>query len=329
VAAAAAVIAVVLVPPVYRSHVSFVANSSANKMASMIGGSGALAGLASQFGVQGTGDPSESPQFYIELIGSRELLTRLLQSRFLDPRGSTPQDSATLLDILRIRSGDPRRKLEVAVKRMSRAIRGSYDSKTNLVWFDVDAGWPELSAAVANRTLQLVTTFNREQRVSRIRSKRLFLEGRVDSAEFQLRNAEERQRLFYEENRLWRNSPSLVFAEGQLHREVDIASDLYLTLKHQLEAARIDEFNDAAMITVVDSAVAARKPEWPRYGLLGVSTILFGLLLGTLLAGSLAVYEDWRLRNPARSTALTRALADARRDFRLALSGRHKRVVTQ
>lgn len=320
----AAVIAVVVVPPVYRSRVSFVANSSANKMPSVFGGTGPLAGLASQFGVAAAGDPSESPQFYIELLGSRELLTRLLQSRFHDPRGSTARDSATLLDIMRVRGSDPQRRLEKAIKRISNSMKGDFDTKTNLVWLDVDARWPDLSAAVANRLLQLVTTFNREQRVSRIRSKRVFLEGRVDSAEFQLRNAEERQRLFYEENRLWRNSPSLVFSEGQLRREVDIASDLYLTLKHQLEAARIDEFNDAALITVVDSAVAPRKAEWPRYGLLALSALLLGTLLGTLLAGSLAVVEDWKTRNASRSRALESAFRKARRDIRFALSRRNR-----
>jgi uncharacterized protein involved in exopolysaccharide biosynthesis len=292
----------------------------------VISGTGALAGLASQFGVQPSGDPSESPQFYMELVDSRELLTRLLQSRFRNPDGRSPADSAALLDLLRVRTRDPVRKLEIGIKQMRRAITGSFDTKTNLVWFDVDARSAELSAAIANRTLQLVTTFNREQRVSRIRSKRLFLEARVDSAQIQLRAAEERERMFYEENRLWRNSPALVFAEGQIKRDVDIASDLYLTLKHQLEAAKIDEFNDAAMITVVDSAVPSRKPEWPRYGLLALSAILFGLVLGTLLAGSLAVFDDWRARNPARSSALARSLREARRDLKLAVSRRNRRA---
>jgi uncharacterized protein involved in exopolysaccharide biosynthesis len=262
----------------------------------------------------------------MELVDSRELLTRLLQSRFRDPDGRSSADSTALLDLLRIRKRDPVRKLEIGIKQMRRAITGSFDTKTNLVWFDVDARSADLSAAIANRTLQLVTTFNREQRVSRIRSKRMFLEARVDSAQIQLRDAEERERMFYEENRLWRNSPALVFAEGQIRRDVDIASDLYLTLKHQLEAAKIDEFNDAAMITVVDSAVPSRKAEWPRYGLLAVSAILFGLLLGTLLAGSLAVVDDWRTRNPGRSSELARSLREARRDLKLAVSRRNRRA---
>jgi uncharacterized protein involved in exopolysaccharide biosynthesis len=320
----AAVLAVLIVPPVYRSKISFVANSSANKMQSAIGGSGALAGLASQFGVQGAGDPSESPQFYIELIQSRELLTRLLDSRFRDPRASTDRDSATLLSILHIRTRDPQRKLEIGIKQMSAAIRGNFDTKTNLVWLTVDARWPALSAAVANRSLELVAKFNQEQRTSRMRSKRVFLEARVDSAQTQLRDAEEKERIFYEENRLWRNSPGLVFAEGQLRREVDIDTDLYLTLKRQLEMARIDEFNDAALITVVDSAVPPRKAQWPRYGLLSFSALFVGLLLGGFFAGSAAVFDDWRDRNPDRSTAIGQALRNMKHEIGRPISRRRK-----
>jgi uncharacterized protein involved in exopolysaccharide biosynthesis len=327
VAIVAAIIAVIFVPPVYRTRASFVANSSSSsKMPQSLPGGGALAGLATQLGVSSGADPSESPQFYMELISSRELLTRLLQSRFRDPRGNSARDSATLLDILKIRESDPGRRLEVGIKKMSRAITGDFEIKTNLVWIDVDARWAELSSAVANRTLQLVTAFNREQRVSRIRSKRVYLESRVDSAKVQLHQAEERQRSFYDQNRSWRTSPDLVIAEGQLRRDVDIETDLYLNLKHQLETARIDEFNDAALITVVDSAVPPRKAQWPRFGLLTFSTLMIGILLGSLFAGSAAVLDDWRARNPASSASMRGAYDDARRDISRTLSLRGRKT---
>lgn len=327
VAIVVAIVAVIFVPPVYRTRASFVANSSSSsKLPQNLPSSGALAGLATQLGVSSGADPSESPQFYMQLIDSRELLTRLLQSRFKDPRSSSPGDSATLLDIMNIRESDPRRRLELGIKKMSRAISGDFEIKTNLVWLDVDARWADLSSAVANRTLQLVTAFNREQRVSRIRSKRLYLESRVDSSKVQLRQAEERQRAFYDQNRSWRTSPDLVIAEGQRRRDVDIETDLYLNLKHQLETARIDEFNDAALITVVDSAVPPRKAQWPRFGLLSASTLLIGVLLGTLLAGAAAVLDDWRARNPASSASMRGAYEDARRDISRSLFLRRRKA---
>lgn len=307
----AAAIAAIILPPVYRAHASFVTAGSTNsKMASALsGGSAGLQGIASQLGVSPTGDPSESPNFYVSLIESEELRRRLLRSRFRDPRGKSPRDSATLLEILRPRSENPQRHMELGMRKIGKAISTDFDLKTNMVKLAVDAQWSELSAAIANRTVELVDAFNHEQRVSRARSKRVFVQTRLDSAKLELHNAEERLRYFYDQNRQWRTSPQLVFEEGQLRRGVEVATDLFQTLQQQFETARLDEFNDAAEITVVDPAVPPWKPQWPRYWILLASSLFVGALLGVLVAGSAAILDDWRGRNPATATALHDSIA--------------------
>jgi uncharacterized protein involved in exopolysaccharide biosynthesis len=312
-----AILALIFIPPVYLSRASFVANtSSSSKLPSSISGAGALGGIASQLGMASAGDPSETPGFYMKLIESRELLTRLLLSRFHNPRSTSPADSATLLDIMRIRNSDPKRRLEIGIKRLGSSIDGNFDIKTNLVAIDVGAQWPDLSAAVANRTIDLVTAFNKEQRTSRAKSKRVFLEGRVNLAKEALRTAEERHRAFYDQNRSWRTSPSLIFEEKQLQREEDQNADLYTMLQRQLETALLDEVNDAALITVVDSAVAPRKAQWPRYGILLVSTLMSGFLLGLMFAGGAAILADWRSRNPDSAHAFGNSVGRVRHEIR-------------
>ena len=313
-----AVLAVIFIPPVYRSRASFVANSSSSsKLAGgLASSSGGLGGLGALLGMGSTLDPSESPNFYLQLMQSRELLTRLLKSRFHDPRSASPRDSAELLDLLRIRKKDPQRKLELGIKQMSKDINGSFESKTNLVWIDVDTEWSDLSAAVANRTIELVTAFNKEQRTSRARTKRLFLEGRVNLARSELQSVEAKHRSFFDQNRLWRSSPELMFEEKQLQRDEDQAADLYLSLQRQFESALLDEVNDAALITVVDSAVPARKAQWPRYWILLASTLMAGLILGFLVAGSGAILDDWRARNPDSAANLGGSIGRIKREIR-------------
>jgi uncharacterized protein involved in exopolysaccharide biosynthesis len=199
--------------------------------------------------------------------------------------------------------------MEIGVKKMGKAINPDFDLKTNLVTMSVRLRWPELAAAVANRTIELVDAFNHEQRVSRARSKRVFLENRLDSAKAELRSTEERQRVFYDQNRLWKSSPQLVFEEGRIRRNVDVASDLFRNLQQQFETARLDEFNDAAVITVVDPAVPPRKAQWPRYWILLASSLFIGGILGLLVAGAAAILADWRGRNPDTATALSNSIA--------------------
>ena len=166
------------------------------------------------------------------------------------------------------------------------------------MWFSTDARWPELSSQISNRLIALVSAFNRETRVSRAKSKRVFLERRMDSAKVELQLVEGRLRFFYEQNRGTLSAPSLKFEEQRIRREVDVNSDLYLNLQGQLEVARIDEINDAALITVIDTAVVPRKAQWPRYGALTLTSFGLGLLIGLLIAGSLVVMDFWRDLNP-------------------------------
>jgi uncharacterized protein involved in exopolysaccharide biosynthesis len=304
-------VAAVLLPPVYEARASFVTTGSSNsKMASALSGGGAgLQGLASQLGVPSGGDPAESPNFYVRLIESDELKRRLLNSRFEDPRGKSPQDSVTLLEIFRPRADNPGRRMELGIKKLGQSITTGFDLKTNLVQIAVEARWSQLAAAIANRTIELVDAFNHEQRVSRARSKRVYVQSRLDSARIELQNAEERQRSFYDQNRSWRTSPQLVFDEQRLRRNVDVSSDLFLTLQRQFETARLDEFNDAAEITIVDPAVPPYKAQWPRYWILLASSLFVGLLLGFLAAGSATILADWRGRNPATASALSDSIA--------------------
>jgi len=313
-----ALLAVILIPPVYRTEVSFVANTTSGSRlpTSALSNAGPLAGLAAQFGVSAGADPSESPNFYVELIQSRELITRLLESKFRNPRSDSPADSARLVDILRMRGSDPQRRMEKAVKKMSKSITGNYDNTTNLVWLDVDSQWPDLSAAIANRTIELVSSFNREQRVTRVRSKRLFLEDRVAKARADMDAAEGRLRQFNEQNRSWRTAPALVFDEQHLQRELDRTAELYLQLQQQYEMTLLDEVNDAARITVVDAGVTPRKPLWPDYITLALAVPLAGLFLGFIVAGAAAVLADWRARNPHLAANLSGTMRRVSREIR-------------
>jgi uncharacterized protein involved in exopolysaccharide biosynthesis len=127
---------------------------------------------------------------------------------------------------------------------------------------------------------------------------------------------EAKHRAFYEQNRLWRNSPDLIFEEKQLQRDEDQAADLYLSLQRQFESALLDEVNDAALITVVDSAVPPRKGQWPRYWLLLASTLVAGLILGFLVAGAQAILADWRARNPDSAEKLGGSIGRIKREIR-------------
>jgi uncharacterized protein involved in exopolysaccharide biosynthesis len=300
--------------PVYRSAASFVANASkGSRVPQGLGSLAGLAGLSSAMGSLG-GDPSESPEFYAQLIQSRELLTRLLDSRFADPR--SPGDSATLLAILRVRGSGPEQQRERAVKMLREEVLGvGTDARTSMVFISADMRSPELAAAVVNRTVRYVNEFNLEKRLAKVRPRRQFLEERQAAALRDLTEAEARLRNFYEENRQPRLPPGLTFEEGRLRRQVDITTEIYVGLRREFESARLDEVNDAPLVTVVDSAVVARRRVRPRLGLLLLSGGLVGAVLGLSLAGAAALWSDWAARSRAEVDALRREWRGLRREI--------------
>ena len=304
-----------VLPPVYRTEVSFVSNAGGGlKLPGGLGGLAGLAGMASSMGVGSLGgDPSESPDFYLQLLRSRELLTRLLESRFPDERTPAPADSARLVDMLDLgKKRTPARRLELGVERLRDDIVVRTDAQTSMVSFDVDMPAPGLSAAVANRAAALVEEFNREQRASRARAKREFIAERLAESERQQRVAEDRHRDFLAQNRQYQRSPTLIVEERRLDRRMTEAGDLTASLRREYESARIEEVNDAPVVTVVDTAVPPQRPRWPRPVPVAFLAIVTGLVFGTLAAGTATLLRDWARRNPA-DAAEVRLLKPRRR----------------
>jgi len=325
VAAGTIVLAVTLafvIPPSYRATASFVTTDASVELPrglSDLADQPGLSNIASQFGLGGSRDPSQSPGFYVQLLQSRELLTRLVSSKFADPRSDQPADSATLIQLYRISTKDAQRGVEIAVKRLKKHMYVIADPKTNLVVLRVDARSPELAAEIGNRAVGFVSAFNKEQRLSRAQARRLFLQDRVDAALAELRAAEDSQRVFYDRNRQWQNSPGLVIDERRMRRQIETASGLYLAMRREFETARLDEINNTPVITIVDRAVAPRRPEWPKPVLIAVTAAILAAALGALWAAAGELLAHWARSNPAEAGLLRTTAARVAGEVRGAL----------
>jgi uncharacterized protein involved in exopolysaccharide biosynthesis len=267
-----------IVPPTYTATTAFVPEASPSSRIPA-----GLAGLAGQFGLTLGSEASQSPRFYAEVVTSREIMDRVLRSRYADPRSPhNPEDSATLLRILGVRGDDLADSLHHGRERLADRVSVRVDNQTNIVTLRVDSRYPALAAEVANRFVLYLNEFNAKTRQSQARERRRFVEEQVAAAERDLRRAEEELKTFYERNRSFQQSPQLVFEEGRLRRQVEIRQEVYLTLKREYETARIEEVNDTPVITVVDPAVPPQEKSKPKRTLL--------VLLAGVLGGMVAVF---------------------------------------
>jgi uncharacterized protein involved in exopolysaccharide biosynthesis len=298
-----------LVRPQYHARGQFVPESRSTA------GLGAnLSGLASQLGVSvAGGEPTQSPQFYADLVKTRPVLTAVLLRRY-------PQDTAvgemgsskTLLDWLVSVDHDERRRIERGIRRLSDRTAVDVDRRTNVVTLGVEMPSPSLAAAVVTQYLDYLNEFNLRYRQSQARARREFDERQVGEAEKTLTALEDTLRNFYERNRQWESSPKLRFEENRLRRRVDVQQELFLSLRRELESARIAEVNDTPVLTVIEPPVApARKtsPQRLQWTWLGFVLSTLGVLIGLVL------YESrfhWRAVDPVAYDWLLRRLRPSR-----------------
>jgi uncharacterized protein involved in exopolysaccharide biosynthesis len=259
------------------------------------GGGGQAEGLARLMGnlgfsLPGVEDP-ESVDFYSKLLRSRALIGDAVRSTY---RVATPSGDSvvgTLVEIYGFHRGGPKRAQRNAEKRLAKRVRVSVDRAANVVTIQARARLPELAEALNRRLLDLVNQFNVESRRSTAAAQRDFLAGRLDESRGELEAAEEELRLFLDKNRLWQDSPELVFEERRLQRRVLLRQELYTTVMEGYEEARMDAVRSTPVITTI------QEPEgMAEYALgLGKATAL-GTVFGLLLAIGLVMLMEYVAR---------------------------------
>ena len=278
-------------PPKYRVVSTFIPEQTTASSRLSAG----LGGIAGQLGLSVTSDPLQSGRFYAEILLSRRVVEQVLRGRYLtDRREHVAADSVSLLDILQIQGDDSLERLRKGVDRLRAAVTVDADIRTNIVTITVMASNPTLAAAIANRFVNTVNEFNTLARQSQAGRRRRFIEQQSDSAERELRTAEDRLKSFYLQNRSWAESPELEYRRGQLQRQVEIAQDLYLALRRNLESARIDEVNDVPLVSVIDVAVPSRERR-PSRRLIVFASLLLGGVVSIMYA-----YAGWYLDRSRR-----------------------------
>jgi uncharacterized protein involved in exopolysaccharide biosynthesis len=272
------VVLVTLVRPRhYTAKASFMPQTGSNALAR-------YANLASQLGVTLPGqDPGQSPQFYADLIGSDELLRRVVDSTYEFRKGGAVVRT-TLVELWGKRRDTLSVQREKVIRRLRRELSVSIKTQTGVVRVTMRSRYPELSAQVLERVLEVVNWFNLRKRQSQASQEALFIQGRLDDAKADLRIHEDVLQVFLQRNREYRSSAQLQFEHDRLEREVNLRQQTVTQLAQAYESSRIDEVRNTPVITTVEQPIVPPEPD-RRYLLLkGALALLGGALFGMLLA---------------------------------------------
>jgi uncharacterized protein involved in exopolysaccharide biosynthesis len=284
--------AAVLIPPrEYTASVVLAAVPNARTSA-LSGGLTAILGSAQLGGVQST------PYFIAKLMLLRSVIMQVASERMPDARGGTVIERVV-----------EQRAASIKPTRVEPAMRdkvsAEVDKQTGLI--TVKTTLPD-SAVARHITRRLVEAASEAfVRVSRAQatSQRTAQAERVDSAQRQLRRAEERARSFLSSNRAYTQFSEAAVARHQVEREVTNAQMVYNQARTDYETAVARELEETPAVVVVDSIPARLLPD-PRHAPLK-------LVLATALAFLIATLILWLQRefNEPRGATGTTEPGDA------------------
>jgi uncharacterized protein involved in exopolysaccharide biosynthesis len=262
-------------PPSYSTRVLFTARGSQ---------SGLLAGIAAQYGLSIVGsDPSQSIEFYEDLLKSHELLSEVAKSQYRARVGKVVKQG-TLPELYGIHAGTRDAEIDLAVDVLRGHINTNASRRTGVVTFGVGAPEPELAQQVAQNMVAQLGVYNSQTRRSQATAERNFIEARLAESKQALSAAEDQLRNFRNNNREYAVSPSLTLENDRLQRQVAMRQQLYTALTQADEQARIAEVHDIPVISMVESAELPASAD-TSYGLRNTFLgAIAGILVGIVLA---------------------------------------------
>lgn len=248
---------------------------------------GGLTGLASQFGVNvptGASADLSSPSLFPELLRSRTFAEKILDKKFYTKEFGK---ELSLLAILTHGDESPKVGRDTLVTSALGSLGGmlEFDKDPNGLFsvIKATASEPIFAKELAEVTLVELEDLNRFYKSQAINEKIIFISNRISSVENYLKLSETKLKEFNERNRQI-SSPALQLEQGRLERDVEIQKGVYLTLKQQLELAKIEEIQEGSIVQVLDKPQVPMAPNninlINSVFLAGVIGVFLGILLG-------------------------------------------------
>lgn len=257
-----------------------------------------IAGLASQFGVnfgeQIKSINISSSVMYPEIIQSTRLANILLDERFDTEKYGSGQKLINIImkdrDSTIVWSDKDRRKASRRLLKMFSAKKDrSLPLITLTVYTDESKFTYSLASAIIETLEDLINTF----KISQVREKKLFIENRIIEVQIELKKKEDDLKIFREKNRDIMFSAKLLIEQERLLRDVQVQTELYITLRTQYEMVRIEEVQNNSLIQLLDPPKVPDYPVRPR----PKRDYFFAVIIGLILPTGFIFFKEWYLEN--------------------------------
>ena len=290
-----------LVTPLYKSTITMYPNKE--ESSSTLSN---FQGMASSFGIN-LGNNNQS--FYIpDIIHSRLLKTKLIYHKWKSPKFN---DSVNLinywhiddqsrnflnpLNIINIffksKSDDDFLVFEQkALLKLSERIFVKTD-KNGLIVVNVFMEDPQISAEIANYIYEAVIQITQSNYNKTAKMNLEFIQKRQNEVSKSLSSSENNLKEFRVQNRQISDSPILQLELERLMREVEIQTQVFITLQQQFELAKIEEVKEKPSVIVLDKAFPSIYKDSPKRKLIVSVAFIIGIIISIVYVLIVEVFK--------------------------------------
>lgn len=275
-----------------------------------------LGSIASQFGVNlgsGSGNDISSSALYPEIVKSKRFAQRLLEKEFYSDKF---ERKLPLIAILTYGIDTPKIGLDTLMMRASGGIKQfiKFGKDPPFLILNVTTDNAQFSKYLAIAVLEELDKLQRDFKTQTVVEKIIYIEQQIAITGTELENLEEELKSFREKNRRIDESPALILQQERLERNLDIQKGIFLTLKQQLELARIEEVQKSSFVQILDYPSLPLNISNPTR----MSSYILGGFAGLFLGIFLAFIIDYfSFRNPEEAEKLKTATNYIKKDFKI------------
>lgn len=289
--------------PVFTASAKFLPSKNPDMISRM----GTLLGTG---GKVETFEDNVTSEYYVELLKSNSFLERVTSKKFSSKKFGGEVD---LVSYYKVKENNDTLRLIKTIRAISGNLKVSIDRTTKVISLSYSTKEPELSASIANGFVGELIIYNQDIRDSKAKQNRIFIERQLDENQQLLKKAETELANFTARNKKI-VTPELEVELDRLKRNVKMQEEVYITLKKQLELAKIEEQQRKPAIEIIEKASVPLYKSAPKTKR---NVILAAFVSFALFVGLAFVLEYLGKMNPGdeRNREFLKYLGDIKNDF--------------
>ena len=300
-----------LMTPVFTAEVKFLPSKASDMSTRM----STIVGAGAQMRLDNSNDTA-SVDYYTALLQSPLFLERIIKKSFTIRKLGGPKP---LLDYFEIAAVSEAIRLQKGIEALAKSIKVSAGRPTAgrvsppIITISAVTSDAQLSADLGNAFLEELIVYNQSIRNHKAIQNRVFIEKQLKDNQDLLNNAESEVATFTARNRKIA-TPDLEAQKDRLTRALKVQEEVFITLKKQLELARIEEQENQPSIEIIERAVPPLTRSSPSLRRNAMLAGVLGLMLFCGLALVLNLVKKMDPEDEATKEFLT-ILQDMKDDF--------------